>query len=71
MQGSGAEEEVRPLTKHLGGGSNGGWWHVAAVFDKPFTNFTFVTNATNVITISTNALRIYLDGAEQPRQATA
>jgi len=46
----------------IGGGSNGGWWHVTAVFDKPFTNFTYLTNGTNVVTITTNALRIYLDG---------
>jgi subtilisin-like proprotein convertase family protein len=47
----------------IGGGSNGGWWHVAAVFDKPFTNFTVVTNGTNFITFTTNALRLYLNGA--------
>ena len=46
----------------LGGGSNGGWWHLAAVFDKPFTNFTRVLNATNVVTITTNAMRLYLNG---------
>ncbi|MGO8926542.1 MAG: S8 family serine peptidase [Limisphaerales bacterium] len=46
----------------LGGGSNGGWWHIAAVFDKPSTNVTMVLNATNVVTITTNALRLYLNG---------
>jgi hypothetical protein len=46
----------------IGGGSNSGWWHIAAVFDKPFTNITVVSNGTNVLTISTNALRIYLNG---------
>ena len=46
----------------LGGGSNGGWWHIAAVFDKPFTNITAVSNGTNVVTITTNALRLYLNG---------
>ena len=46
----------------LGGGSNGGWWHIAAVFDKPFTNITVVSNGTNVVTITTNALRLYLNG---------
>jgi hypothetical protein len=46
----------------LGGGSNGGWWHITAVFDKPFTNVTFVTNGTNVVTVTTNALRVYLNG---------
>ncbi len=29
----------------LGGGSNGGWWHIAAVFDKPFTNITVAPTA--------------------------
>ena len=47
----------------LGGGSNGGWWHIAAVFDKPFTNITVVSGGTNVVTITTNALRLYLNGA--------
>ena len=46
----------------LGGGSNGGWWHIAAVFDKPFTNIMVRTNGTNVVTITTNALRLYLNG---------
>jgi subtilisin-like proprotein convertase family protein len=46
----------------LGGGSNSAWWHIAAVFDKPFTNITVVSNATNVVTITTNALRLYLNG---------
>jgi subtilisin-like proprotein convertase family protein len=46
----------------IGGGSNGGWWHIAAVFDKPFTNVT-VLSGTNVVTITTNALRLYLNGA--------
>ncbi len=46
----------------LGGGSNGGWWHIAAVFDKPFTNIVVGTNGTNVITFTTNAMRLYLDG---------
>jgi hypothetical protein len=46
----------------LGGGSNGGWWHIAAVFDKPVTNYTFLVNATNVVTITTNAMRLYLNG---------
>jgi sugar lactone lactonase YvrE/subtilisin-like proprotein convertase family protein len=45
-----------------GGGSNGGWWHIAAVFDKPFTNITVVANGTNLVTITTNALRLYLNG---------
>jgi subtilisin-like proprotein convertase family protein len=47
----------------LGGGSNGGWWHIAAVFDKPFTNITKVSSGTNIVTITTNALRLYLNGA--------
>ena len=46
----------------LGGGSRGGWWHIAAVFDKPFTNITVVANGTNITTITTNALRLYLNG---------
>jgi len=46
----------------LGGGSNGGWWHIAAVFDKPFTNVTVPAGGTNVVTFSTNALRLYLNG---------
>ncbi len=45
----------------IGGGTNDGWWHITAVFDKPYTNLV-VTNGTNVITLSTNALRIYLNG---------
>jgi subtilisin family serine protease len=44
-----------------GGGSNSGWWHIAAVFDKPFTNIV-VVNGTNFITITTNALRLYVNG---------
>ena len=52
----------------LGGGSNNGWWHIAAVFDKPFTNITVVSNATNVITITTNALRLYLNGVLRRQQ---
>src|SRR5208282_4693531 len=47
----------------IGGGSNGGWWHIAAVFGKPFTNITVPTTGTNFITITTNALRLYLNGA--------
>ncbi len=47
----------------LGGGSNSGWWHIAAVFDKPFTNITVVSTGTNRVTITTNALRLYLNGA--------
>ena len=47
----------------IGGGTNDGWWHLAAVFDKPFTNITVVTNGTNYITFTTNQLRLYLDGA--------
>ena len=46
----------------LGGGSNSGWWHITAVFDKPWTNVVVVSNATNFITFSTNALRLYLNG---------
>ena len=46
----------------LGGGSNSGWWHIAAVFDKPFTNITVVSNGTNIVTLTTNALRLYLNG---------
>jgi subtilisin-like proprotein convertase family protein len=46
----------------LGSGSNGGWWHIAAVFDKPFTNITAVSGGTNVLTITINALRIYVNG---------
>jgi subtilisin-like proprotein convertase family protein len=43
------------------GGSNSGWWHIAAVFDKPFTNIV-VGSGTNAITITTNALRLYVNG---------
>jgi subtilisin-like proprotein convertase family protein len=43
------------------GGSNGGWWHIAAVFDKPFTNIV-VVNGTNTVTITTNAMRLYVNG---------
>jgi len=46
----------------IGGGSNDGWWHIAAVFDKPYTNITVVTNGTNVVTITTNALLLYVNG---------
>ena len=46
----------------IGGGTNAGWWHLAAVFDKPFTNITVVTNGTNFVTITTNQMRIYLNG---------
>jgi subtilisin-like proprotein convertase family protein len=46
----------------LGGGSNGGWWHIAAVFDKPFTSATVVSNGTTIGTVTTNALRLYLNG---------
>ena len=46
----------------VGGGTNNGWWHLAAVFDKPFTNFTVITNGTNYITFTTNQLRLYLNG---------
>ncbi len=46
----------------LGGGSNGGWWHIAAVFDQPFTNFTVALSATNIITFTTNAMRLYVNG---------
>ena len=49
-------------TIQLGGGSNSGWWHIAAVFDKPFTNITVVSSGTTVVTITTNALRLYLNG---------
>ncbi|HEV2210049.1 MAG TPA: LamG-like jellyroll fold domain-containing protein [Verrucomicrobiae bacterium] len=42
--------------------SVGGWSHFAAVFDKPFTNFTTVINGTNTVTIVTNQLRLYLNG---------
>jgi subtilisin-like proprotein convertase family protein len=45
----------------IGGGTNDGWWHIAAVFDKPYTNLV-VTNGANVITLSTNALRLYVNG---------
>ena len=44
------------------GGSNTGWWHVAAVFDKPFTNI-IVGSGTNLITVTSNAMRIYVNGA--------
>ena len=47
----------------LGGGSTGAWWHVAAVFDKPFTNVTVPSGGTNLVTVTTNALRLYLNGA--------
>ena len=46
----------------LGGGSNGTWWHIAAVFDKPFTNVTVVTGSGKLVTFTTNALRLYLNG---------
>ncbi len=46
----------------IGGGSNDGWWHIAAVFDKPFTNITVVTGGTNLVTITTNALLLYVNG---------
>jgi subtilisin-like proprotein convertase family protein len=58
----GADVVTTNAPVQLGGGSNGGWWHIAAVFDKPFTNITFVNNETNVVTITTNALRLYLNG---------
>jgi subtilisin-like proprotein convertase family protein len=47
----------------LGGGSNPGWWHIAAVFDKSFTNVTVVTSNGTRVTVTTNALRLYLNGA--------
>lgn len=46
----------------IGGGSNDGWWHIAAVFDKPYTNITVVKDGTNVVTITTNALLLYVNG---------
>ncbi len=46
----------------LGGGSNGGWWHIAAVFDKPVTNISVAASGTNMVTITTNALRLYVNG---------
>lgn len=45
----------------IGGGSNNGWWHIAAVFDKPFTNYTVLVG-TNLITVVTNQLRLYVNG---------
>jgi subtilisin-like proprotein convertase family protein len=46
----------------LGGGSSGGWWHIAAVFDKPVTNISVAASGTNVVTITTNAMRLYVNG---------
>ena len=46
----------------LGGGSNGGWWHIAAVFDKPFTNITVVTNGDERRHHHHQRLRLYLNG---------
>jgi subtilisin-like proprotein convertase family protein len=45
----------------LGSGTNNNWWHIAAVFDKPFTNFSYYIG-TNLITVVTNQLRLYLNG---------
>jgi subtilisin-like proprotein convertase family protein len=39
-----------------------GWWHIAAVFDEPFTNVTY-TVGTNTYTFVTNQMRIYLNGS--------
>jgi subtilisin-like proprotein convertase family protein len=60
--GLGADALTTNSPVQLGGGSNGGWWHIAAVFDKPFTNITVVSNGTNTVTVTTNALRLYLNG---------
>jgi subtilisin-like proprotein convertase family protein len=47
----------------LGDGTNNGWWHIAAVFERPFTNVTVLnTNTTNSLTFTTNAVRLYLNG---------
>ncbi|MEI6785430.1 MAG: LamG-like jellyroll fold domain-containing protein, partial [Verrucomicrobiota bacterium] len=46
----------------LGGGTTGAWWHVAAVFDKPITNVTLLSGGTHLVTVTTNALRLYLNG---------
>jgi subtilisin-like proprotein convertase family protein len=45
----------------VGTGTNNGWWHIAAVFDKPFTNYTVLVG-TNLVTVVTNQLRLYLNG---------
>ncbi len=45
----------------IGGGSNAGWWHITAVFDKPITNF-FITNGLTVTAFATNAMRVYVNG---------
>jgi hypothetical protein len=45
----------------VGSPAAGPWSHIAAVFDKPFTNFT-VLNGTNLVTVVTNQLRLYLNG---------
>lgn len=45
----------------IGGATNGNWWHIAAVFDKPFTNYTVLVG-TNLVTIVSNQLRLYLNG---------
>ena len=58
----GADALTTNAPVQIGGGSNDGWWHIAAVFDKPVTNFTAISNGTNIVTITTNALRIYLNG---------
>ena len=43
--------------------TNNGWWHIAAVFDKPFTNLTVLdTQRPTRSTITTNAVRLYLNG---------
>ena len=56
--------DVRTLNAPLpvGGGTTGAWWHVAAVFDKPFTNVTVLSGGTNLVTVTSNALRLYLNG---------
>ena len=45
----------------IGGSTNAAWYHIAAVFDKPYTNIV-VTNGANVFTFSTNQMRLYLNG---------
>ena len=47
----------------IGSRSNSVWWHVAAVFDKAVANVTVLSGGTNLVTVTTNVLRLYLNGA--------
>ncbi len=45
----------------INGGTNDGWWHVAAVFNQPYTNIV-VTNGTNFVSFQTNSMRLFVNG---------